>query len=151
MAASANLELYHQDFYAWIKSQVALLKQGRGQDLDQELLAEELEDMSRQHRNELINRLIVLIAHLLKWQFQSEQRSSSWRGSIIEQRVQIERNIDVSPSLNPFFNEAIVAAYPSALRIAVKETKLNKSVFPEVCPYQEQELLDEDYWPDNNQ
>ena len=39
-----NAELYHQDFDAWINSQVVLLRQGRVQDLNQEFLAEELED-----------------------------------------------------------------------------------------------------------
>ncbi|KOR30254.1 hypothetical protein TI04_06660 [Achromatium sp. WMS2] len=143
-----NTELYHQDFYAWINSQVTLLRQGRVQELNQEFLAEELEDMSRHHRNELVSRLIILIAHLLKWQYQPKRRSSSWRDSIMEQRVQIEHNIDFSPSLKPFLHEAIAAAYPKAVRLASKETKLDKSVFPETCPYQPQELLDEDYWPE---
>jgi len=61
--------------------------------------------------------------------------------------VQIRRGIRSSPSLKPFFAEAVIDAYPDALHIAIKETKLNKSVFPEQCPYQEQELLDEDYCP----
>jgi len=143
----ANAELYHQDFYAWINSQVTLLRQGRGQYLNQEFLAEELEDMSRHHRNELVSRLIILIAHLLKWQYQPEHRSSSWRGSILEQRLQVDRGIRFSPSLKPFLAEAIRDAYPDALRLAIKETKLSKNVFPEQCPYQKQELLDEDYWP----
>ncbi|KOR29876.1 hypothetical protein TI04_07545 [Achromatium sp. WMS2] len=142
-----NVELYHQDFHAWINSQIDLLRQGRVQELDRELLIEELEDVVNSHRDELISRLIVLIAHLLKWQFQPEHRSSSWRGSIIEQRIQIERNIDLNPSLKPFLNDAITDAYPTALRIVYKETKLNKSIFPNECPYLEQELLDEDYWP----
>jgi hypothetical protein len=123
--------------------QIDLLRQNRVQELNRELLVEELEGMKKCHQSELASRLIVLIAHLLKWQYQPEHRSSSWRGSIIEQRLQIERNIDFSPSLKPFFSGAANAA----LRIAIKETKLNKSVFPEQCPYREQELLDEDYWP----
>ncbi len=140
--------LYEQDFYAWINSQINLLREGRVQELDRELLIEELEDMGRYHRNELVSRLIVLIAHLLKWQYQPEHRSSSWRGSIIEQRVQIERNIGFSPSLKPFINEAIDNAYPSAIRIACKETGIKKSIFPKQCPYQKQDLLNDDYWPD---
>ncbi|KOR28941.1 hypothetical protein TI04_09840 [Achromatium sp. WMS2] len=142
-----NTTLYHQDFYAWINSQINLLRQGRVQELDQELLIEELEDMSRRQRRELISRLVILIAHLLKWQYQSQKRSSSWESSIIEQRFQIKDNLDFSPSLKPFLQEAIDEAYPGAVHIASKETKLNKNVFPKQCAYSEQELLDEDYWP----
>lgn len=148
MIIQTNTNLYNQDYYAWINSQIALLKQGRGQELDQHLLAEELEDMSRRNRNELVSRLIILIAHLLKWQYQPKHRLSSWRGSILEQRLQVHRELRFSPSLKPFFIEAIKEAYPDALRLAIKETKINKNVFPEQCPYMEAELLDDDYWPD---
>lgn len=147
MSIHTNTELYHKDFYAWINSQIDLLRQNRVQELDRDLLVEELEDMGKRHQNELVSRLIVLIAYLLKWQYQPEHRSSSWRGSIIEQRVQIRRGIRSSPSLKPFLIEAIRESYPDALHIACKETGLDKSAFPEQCPYQEQELLDEDFWP----
>ncbi|KOR28653.1 hypothetical protein TI04_10535 [Achromatium sp. WMS2] len=142
-----NAELYYQDFDAWINSQISLLRQGRGQELNQEFLAEELEDMSRRQRRELVNRLVILIAHLLKWQYQPGHRSSSWRGTIFEQRDQVGNEILLSPSLKSFVDDAIEAAYPRALHLASKETGINKNTFPEQCPYQAQELLDEDYWP----
>jgi hypothetical protein len=103
----ANADLYHEDYYAWINGQAALLRQGRVQDIDSELLAEELESMGRRERNELVSRLIILIAHLLKWQYQPEHRTSGWRGSIVEQRVQVGREIRLSPSLQAFLAEAI--------------------------------------------
>lgn len=143
----SNAELYHQDYYAWINDQAALLRAGRLGDVDPLLLAEELEAMGRRERNELVSRLIILIAHLLKWQYQPEHRGSSWRGSIVEQRVQIAREIRLSPSLGSFLAEAIQDAYPDAVRIATKETGLGPSVLPPHCPYLDTELLDEDYWP----
>jgi len=72
MATNPTFELYHKDFYAWINSQIDLLRQNRVQELDRELLVEELEDMRKCHQSELVSRLIVLIAHLLKWQYQPE-------------------------------------------------------------------------------
>ncbi len=145
----ATSDLYHQDYCAWIAGQAALLRQGRVQDIDPELLAEELEAMGRRERNELVSRLIVLIAHLLKWQYQPEHSPSSWRGSIIEQRVQVGRELRLSPSLKPFLTEAIDEAYPDALRIASQETGLGADAFPAACPYQEGQLSDEHYWPDS--
>jgi hypothetical protein len=141
-------DLYHQDFYAWINGQAALLREGRVQDIDPELLAEELEAMGRRERSELVSRLIILIAHLLKWQYQPEHRTASWRGSIVEQRVQVSRELRLSPSLKAFLAEAIAEAYPDARHIASRETGLRVARFPAACPYSVTEVLDEDYWPD---
>lgn len=144
----AMTSLYRDDFCAWIAAQAALLRQGRLQDIDTDLLAEELEAMGRRERNELVSRLIILIAHLLKWQYQATERSASWRGSIVEQRVQIAREIRLSPSLRPFLPEAIQDAYPDSLRIATRETGIDTSLFPTLCPISEADLLDDDYWPE---
>ncbi len=94
--------------------------------------------MGRRERNELVNRLIVLIAHFLKWKHQPTHRSSNWRGSIVEQRVQIAREIRLSPSLKLFLPEAIQEAYPDALHIATQETGIDASVFPPQCPLPQQ-------------
>jgi hypothetical protein len=143
-----NADLYREDYCAWIDAQTALLRQGRVQDIDADLLAEELEAMGRRERNELVSRLIILIAHLLKWQYQPAHRTSSWRGSIVEQRVQVSREIRLSPSLKAFLAEAIQDAYPDAVHVATQETGIAANSFPDVCPYGSGEILDEDYWPD---
>ncbi len=135
MPATANL--YRDDYCAWIDAQAALLRQGRLQDIDADLLAEGLEAMGRRERNELVNRLIVLIAHLLTWRYRAAHRSSSRRGSIVEQRVQIAREIRLSPSLKPFLPEAIQEAYPDARHIATQETGIDATVYPSLCPFSE--------------
>jgi len=144
---SSIAHLHQADYYAWLQGQAALLRQGRLGDIDLDLLAEELEAMGRRERNELVNRLIILIAHLLKWQHQPAHRSSGWRGSIVEQRVQVSRELRLSPSLKPFLPQAIEEAYADALRIATQETGLAPAVFPPNCPYREDEILDDDFWP----
>lgn len=144
----ARPDLYSSDYLAWIADQADLLRQGRVADIDAGLLAEELEAMGRRERNELVSRLIILVAHLLKWQYQPAHRSSGWRGSIVEQRVQVERELRLSPSLRGFLPEAIAEAYPDALRIAIRETGLPRAVFPPTCPYTEAEVLDDGCWPD---
>ena len=140
-------DLYRDDYLAWIEAQTALLRQGRVHDIDAELLAEELETMGRRERNELVSRLVILIAHLLKWQHQPAHRTSSWRGSIVEQRVQVSREMRLSPSLRAFLPQAIQDAYPDAVHIATQETGIRANAFPGSCPYGEAEILDEDFWP----
>jgi len=88
-----------------------------------------------------------LIAHLLKWQFQPVHRSGNWRGSIVEQRKPVTRQMKLSPSLKPFLMDAIQEAYPDAVDIAMKETGLKVSVFPETCHYILEQLLDDEFYP----
>ena len=144
----AKHDIDEKDYSAWIEGQVALLRQGKLQDLDTVHLVEELEAMGRRERNELVSRLISLIAHLLRWRYQPEHRTPSWRGSVVEECVQVMRELRLSPSLKTFVAEAVQLAYPDALRIAIKETGLQVVVFPAQCPFDDRELLVEDYWPD---
>lgn len=82
--------LYETDFYAWTQKQVSLLKVRQWDQLDTLKLIEEIEALGRKERQELRNRLGMLLGHLLKWQFQPEKRSNSWLGTIREQRIQIK-------------------------------------------------------------
>jgi len=68
--------LYEQDFYSWIQHHVALLKDSRFDEIDVDNLIEELEGMAKKDERELISRLIILIAHLLKWQYQSDMQNN---------------------------------------------------------------------------
>jgi hypothetical protein len=145
---NALFELYEQDIHAWTLRTAELLRQRRFDELDMEHLAEELETTSRRDRHELISRLKILLGHLLKWQFQPAHRSSSWRNSIAEQRLQSNDLLQFSPSLKPFLVEAIEAAYPDAVKLAVRETGLAKQIFPNECPYTVFQLLNDDFYPE---
>ena len=141
---------YQQDFYAWIYHNIELLRQRKFSEINIDTLIEELESMAKGDRRELRSHFIILIAHLLKWQFEPEHRSRSWRSSILEQRYQILEQLADSPSLKPRLSEAITQAYPGAVKIAMKETELPRSTFPKDCPYRLEELLDEDFYPDTH-
>ena len=58
--------LYDQDFHAWANEQVQLPRAGQLTDADVEHIAQELESMGKSEKCELINRLEVLLMHLLK-------------------------------------------------------------------------------------
>ena len=85
-------DLYEQDFYLWTQSTVEALRSRNFDVLDVENLLDEVESLGRSDRRELKSRLVVLLHHLLKWQFQAEMRSGSWKGTLNEQRRQI-RNV----------------------------------------------------------
>jgi hypothetical protein len=144
---SALSELYKTDFHAWTLKAAELIRQHRFDEVNTDDLAEELDSMGKKERNEIANRLVVLLGHLLKWQFQPAYRSTSWRSSIIEQRKQIQRQIQSSPSVKPFLPEAVDDAYPDAVDIAVRETLLSPERFPLTCPYSIDRILDFDFYP----
>jgi len=81
-----SADLYAQDHVGSAAEPAILLKVKCLEELDVEHLIEELNAIIGNERRELYRRLRVLIAHLLKWQFQSEQRYSSWKGTIRTQR-----------------------------------------------------------------
>ncbi len=140
--------LYEKDFYAWIYHNVDLLKQNKLAEVELDILIDELESMAKRDRRELLSHFIILIAHLLKWQFQPAHRSSSWRGSIREQRIQIAKQLQESPSLKNYITEIIENAYPDALDLASNETGLAMVTFPNECPYVINDLLDKEFYPE---
>ena len=134
---------YERDFYAWTQDQAAHLRNIRPNTLDWENLAEEIESLGRTERTEIASRLNILVVHLLKWQFQPEARSYSWRGSIVEQRSRLRRVFRESPSLKTYPAQVLDEEYASARLKAAGETGQPLPTFPEACPYGIHEILDE--------
>lgn len=140
--------LYDQDFNAWTEQQADLLRAGRWADLDVQHLIDEIESMGRSERKELVNRLVILMLHLLKWRYQPALRGNSWRLSIKEQRIRLSSHLDDNPSLKAYLDEAIVRAYRLAVIEAEKQTGLSTATFPAQCPFTFADMADEQFWPD---
>ncbi len=140
--------VYEQDFYLWLCKNTELLRQGRVAEIDIENIAEELDAMGKSQHRELVSRLKILFAHLLKWQFEPEHRSGSWKGTIVEQRHQIEQLLEMSPSLKHQIDQKIPKAYDKAVEYASAETGISESVFPQTCPYALEEALNKDFYPE---
>jgi len=140
---------YNKDFYAWLMNNASLLRQHKFSEVDIEHIAEELESMGKSEKRELTSRLTVLLAHLLKWKFQSALRSRSWKNTILTQRIDILELLDDSPSLKYEFEERAVIAYEKAKLSAEDETGIDKKNFPEICPFTFEQLLMKDYFPED--
>jgi len=147
----SNSSLYERDFYAWTAEQAALLREGRLSQADIANIAEEIESMGRSEKRELVSRLTVLLLHLLKWQHQPSLRGASWRATIQVQRISLETHLGDNPSLKAAVPDAIAQAYRIARIEAVKETGLPAERFPPVAPWQFEHILNEEFWPEDNQ
>jgi hypothetical protein len=138
---------YEQDMVLWFEHQITLLRQRRFAELDLNNLIEELDSIVRHERRALESRIRVLLMHLLKCQFQHDRISGSWLGTLDEQRFQIDRLLQDSPSLVSGLGEVVARAYPSAVHGAASETGLCRDGFPKVNPYTIEQLLDVDFVP----
>jgi len=144
-----NAAAYDEDFYAWTQEQARLLRSGDVRSIDIENVAEEIESMGRSDRRELESRLTVLLAHLLKWQFQPAQRSTSWQRIILEQRRRIAKLLQESPSLAELRDKALVGAYSDAREDAALEAGLAIEALPQTCPYAIDQVLNRAFLPDD--
>lgn len=142
-----NSHLYEQDFYAWANEQASLLRSGQLFAADIEHIAEEIESMGKTEKRELVNRLSVLLLHLLKWQFQPERRGASWEVTIRNQRRALADHLADNPSLKAKFPEAVARAYEDARGEAYAETSIPERIFPAECPWTADQLMATDFWP----
>jgi Domain of unknown function DUF29 len=146
--AIVSNSLYESDFYAWANEQAALLRAGKLDSADIENIAEEIESMGRSERRELINRLAVLLLHLLKWRYQPGLRGNVWRLEIQEQRLRLAAQLADSPSLKSSLDEAMRDAYRLARLSAARETGFAEDAFPRSNPFTFDQAMAEDFLPD---
>jgi hypothetical protein len=141
---------YEEDVLLWSQEQARLLRAGQFSQLDIEHLADEIEDVGRSEKRELANRMAVLLAHLLKWRFQPDKRTPSWRKTIDHQRQRVELLLKATPSLRSAMSELDWRkdAWLDALAQAARETGLDENSFPDVCPWDQAAILDPGFWPD---
>jgi Domain of unknown function DUF29 len=127
---AATAALYEVDETAWLELTAELIRNGRLADVELNTLAEYLTDMARRDRREVFGRLVVLLSHLLKWEYQPDHRSGSWRGTILEQQRELRQLLE-SGTLRNHAGAVFAEAYADARKQAAAETGLPRSAFPE--------------------
>ncbi|WP_414514762.1 DUF29 domain-containing protein [Nostoc sp. PCC 9305] len=142
-------DLYEQDFYLWIQTTAELLKQKNFTQLDLENLIDEIETMGRSEKKALRSNLEVVLMHLLKYKYQAEKRSGSWRATIREHRKRLRESLEESPSLKPYFSEVFGLCYDNARLLAADETELHLAIFPEKSLFTPEQALDPDFLPES--
>ncbi|MSQ97294.1 MAG: DUF29 domain-containing protein [Gemmataceae bacterium] len=133
-------ELYETDESAWLEAMAELIRDGRLSELDYHHLQEHLEDMALRDRKKVESRQAILIAHVLQWTYQPENRTASWRGTIIVQRYKLTKLLE-SGTLRKHAESSLVDSYADAVDMAMEETKLSAATFPPECPWTLEQLL----------
>lgn len=141
------MTLYDIDYELWLSEQIANLQRQKWDSLDIPNLIEELVALNRSNKRELYSYTVVLLAHLLKWQYQPLMRSGSWEASITNSRKRMARLFKDQPSLKSYLPEILQEAYEEAKVWAHTETKLDIALFPQNSPYSVQAILDLEFLP----
>jgi hypothetical protein len=149
VAQISTKTLYEQDFNLWLEETVNLLKTRQLSLIDYENLIEEIESMGKRDKKTLESNLEQILMHLLKWQYQKNKRSNSWRYSIIEHRNRLKRDFRDSPSLKPYFDSVLEDCYQTAREFASEQTGLDIKTFPIDIPFTKEQVLDSNYLPEN--
>jgi hypothetical protein len=150
LTIDTNKTLYEQDFYLWIQTTLAILRERKLEQLDIENLIEEIDSMGRSEKKELKTRLVVLIEHLLKLQYWIEEKDDNargWRNTIVEQRRQIAYTLADSPSLRAILNDVFLPCYQDAKKDTINKYQLPSNLFPEEPPFSLAQVLNADFIP----
>lgn len=123
----ATDQSYDGDFALWAEDQARALRsaaQARiNLPIDWENVAEEIESLGKSQGRELASRIGVLVVHLMKLQASpATEPRADWRETIIEQRTEIRRLLEDSPSLRRTVDSIIAkeisnAAYQASTAI----------------------------------
>jgi hypothetical protein len=142
-------DLYDTDVALWAESQARVLRRraetANNDELDYLNLAEEIESVGASQKREVRSRLALIFQHLLKWRYQPDLRSRSWETTLLVQRRDLLALFEDSPSLRPFAERVLAAAYANGRLAAERETGV--LAIAEVTPWSLEQVLDPDFLP----
>jgi Domain of unknown function DUF29 len=147
-AVQVETPRYERDFCLWVEEQARLLREGRLEQLDVVNLIDEIEDLGIHENTAVESNLVVVLKHLLKYQFQPRRRSRSWLSSIAEHRRRLRVEFQHSPSLRGHTREQFEQCYQDARLQAAIETGLAPNALPDIPPYTLEQALDPKFLPD---
>ena len=142
--------LYEQDILLWVEETVSKLKAKNFESLDLDNLIEEVESLGISQKKELINRLIVLLEHLLKRLYVDLPYDyNGWERTIRTQRNNLQVLIKQVPSLKTRWESSFIDAWEIALK-TVREEYFQIS-FPDRWPFSQEleAILNNRFWEEN--
>lgn len=137
--------LYDEDYYLWLETMVKQLQMKDLEHLDWEHLIEEMQALGNEQKHKVKSYLRQLLKHLLLYQFWDlSDCKNHWEGEIDNFRAEL-KDLLQSKTLYNYLVSILDDIYIDALRQARKKSGLK--VFPEICPYTVEQILDLDFLP----
>ncbi|WP_257275718.1 MULTISPECIES: DUF29 domain-containing protein [unclassified Endozoicomonas] len=161
---NASGNQYDTDYFGWVQQQKKLLENRQFDELDLDNLIEEVEGMGKSEPRSLESHLVVLLQHLLKYQYQTyilnphmpePKVFRSWFGRIRNARDDAGKVLLANPSLKSRLDELYVSAYREGKKRAIREMNdylpkqnwLTDDSYPESCPWSFEEIMTEEWLP----
>jgi hypothetical protein len=137
---------YDTDFYAWTQQQAQALREKDITALDLAHLAEEIEDVGTSIRFAIESQMVRLLFHLLKLAYDPQTRPQrGWQVTVMAAREEIAKRATGALRAHP--ERYLADAYRQARRRAALVMDRPPATFPESCPWDLAQVLDEDWWP----
>ncbi len=130
----------------WAFERAAHIRAGRFDPVDLLNVADEIESAGKSEFKSFASGLEVTLPHTPKWDHQPSRRSRSRVNAILEHRRRAREDFHDSPSLRT--REALRRAHGCARLRASTEPKRKLGVFPAVCPYAWERIMEAPYAPD---
>lgn len=141
-------KLYETDEDQWFTETIDLLKEKQFNDLDLAHLIEELEDLGNERKRAVESLLEQIIRHLLMcqyWTNESERNRGHWEAEIVGFRTQLRKRL--TTNFRNHLEKELSNIYQDALIYVQRKTRFQVN-FPDECPYQFQQIIDIDWFPD---
>lgn len=139
---------YETDVVAWANEQAHLIRDRKFALLDVEHIAEEIDDVGKREERELANRMAVLLAHLLEWQYQPGRQCRSLAQTINDKRIELDYYLDESPSLRAGLDNEKWSKMVWAKATAQARQETNLDCFPTSCPWKMADVLAHEWLPE---
>lgn len=123
---SEGVDLYDRDFVAWTEQQArhirAALTVHSNLAVDWVNVAEEIEDLGKSVRHELVSRLTTIVEHLLKLQHSpATDPRPGWAATVVRSRLEARDLLEDSPSLRSQLDRLVQRANRNAAKIVQVE------------------------------
>ena len=146
---SALNTLYEIDNYLWLEETIEILEKKQFSRLDLENLIEELKDLGSEKKHRVESLLEQIIRHLLMcqyWEAEYERNAGHWKAEIVGFRTQLKKRL--TTNFRNYLEKELPVIYQDALAYVRQKTRLQVN-FPQECPYTLAELLDSNWFPDD--
>ncbi len=138
------------DYFQWAYEQASHIRAGRFDQVDILNVADEIEDVGKREFEAVVGRLEQILLHMLKWDYQSSRRLSSWADTIAENRERLGDDLADSPSLVMRLPDAIQRAYRYARHGASDDLLIAIERLPQACPYDHRHITEAPYEVDRD-
>lgn len=142
--------LYDTDYQLWLNNTVTQLKARDFSNLDLEILIEEIESLGRSEKHAISSYLMQLCEHLLKikyWEAERDMCLRGWKLEVRNFRLQIQEELEASPSLNSFLQDVFAKQYRNGRKLFLDASDLSDKLIPEDADFSLEQALDEDWLP----